>query len=79
MLGSSYNEEYRVNTVHGVPRKKENGAAEKEMVRRHHQLDGHASEQALEGGGGQRSLAFCSSWMSQRVRHKLVAEQQQQQ
>ena len=26
MLGSSYNEEYRVNTVHAAPRQKEKGA-----------------------------------------------------
>ena len=56
MLGSSYNEEYRVNTVPGVPRQKEKGVAEKEMVRWHHQLNGHAFEQTLEEGGGQRSL-----------------------
>ena len=79
MLGSSYNEEYRVNTIHGVPRQKEKGTAEKEMVRWHHRLNGHAFEQTLEEGGGQRSLAFYSSWMSQRVGHKVVAEQQQQQ
>ena len=79
MLGSSYNEEYRVNTIHGVPRQKEKGTAEKEMVGWHHRLNGCAFEQTLEEGGGQRSLASYSSWMSQRVGHKVVAEQQQQQ
>ena len=29
---------------------------------RHHQLDGHEFEQALEIGDGQGSLACCSLW-----------------
>ena len=57
----------------------EKWVTEDEMTGWHHQLNGHAFEQTLEEGGGQRSLAFYSSWMSQRVRHKLVAEQQEQQ
>ena len=33
---------------------------EDEMVRWHHQLDGHEFEQALGVGDGQRSLMCCS-------------------
>ena len=47
------------------------------MVRQHHQLNGHESEQALGDGEGQRSLACCSSW-SRRVGHDVATEQQQQ-
>ena len=35
---------------------------EDEMVGWHHQLDGHAFEQALGVGDGQGSLACCSPW-----------------
>ena len=35
---------------------------EGEMVRWHHRLDGHESEQALGVGDGQGSLPCCSSW-----------------
>ena len=35
---------------------------ENEMVGRHHQLNGHESEQTLGDGEGQRSLACCCSW-----------------
>ena len=35
---------------------------EDEMVGWHHQLDGHAFEQALEVGDGQGSLVCCSPW-----------------
>ena len=35
---------------------------EDEMVGRHHLLDGYESEQALEDGEGQGSLACCSTW-----------------
>ena len=35
---------------------------EDEMVRWHHQLDGHESEQAAGVGDGQGSLACCSAW-----------------
>ena len=48
------------------------------MVRQHHQLNGHESEQTLGESEGQRSLACCSPWGSQRVGHDLVTEQQQQ-
>ena len=47
------------------------------MVGWHHQLNGHESEQTLEDGEGQGSLACCSHG-SQRVGHDLVTEQQQQ-
>ena len=36
--------------------------AEDEMVREHHQLNGHESEQTLGDSRGQRILACCSSW-----------------
>ena len=32
------------------------------MVRRHHQLNGHESEQTMGDGEGQGSLACCSPW-----------------
>ena len=35
---------------------------EDEIVGRHHQLDGHESEQAPGGGDGQGSLACCIPW-----------------
>ena len=38
------------------------GAAEDEMVKQHHLLNGHEFEQILGGSGGQKSLACCSSW-----------------
>ena len=38
------------------------GLAEDEMVGWHHQLNGHAFEQALGVGDGQGGLAFCSPW-----------------
>ena len=36
--------------------------AENEMVRYHHGLCGHESEQSLEDSEGQGSLACCSPW-----------------
>ena len=36
--------------------------AEDEMVREHHQLNGHEFEQTLGDSGGQRSLVCCSPW-----------------
>ena len=44
----------------------------------HHQLNGHEFEQTPGDGKGQGSLVCCSPWGSQRVRHNLAAEQQQQ-
>ena len=41
---------------------KEKGAAEDEMVRWHHWLNGHKFGQTLEGSKGQRSLACCCPW-----------------
>ena len=35
---------------------------EDEIVGWHHQLDGHAFEQALRVGDGEGSLACCSPW-----------------
>ena len=36
--------------------------AEDEMVRLHHRLNGHESEQTLGDNEGQRRLACCSPW-----------------
>ena len=38
------------------------GKTEDEMVRWHHQLDGHQFEQAVGVGDGQGGVACCSSW-----------------
>ena len=38
------------------------GMTEDEMVRWHHQLNGHEFEQAVGVGNGQRGLACCSPW-----------------
>ena len=43
-------------------RQKEKGVAEDEIVRNHHQLNGHEFEQTLGDSGGQRNLAYCSPW-----------------
>ena len=43
-------------------RQDEKGITEYEMVRRHHQLNGHEYEQAPGDDDGQRSLACCSPW-----------------
>ena len=43
-------------------RQEEKGAAEDEMIKWHHQLDGHEFEQAPGDGEGQGSLACFSSW-----------------
>ena len=42
----------------------EKGTIEDEIVRWHHQLDGHESEQAPGAGDGQGSLVCCSPWGS---------------
>ena len=52
--------------------------AENKMVGWPHQLNGHEFEQALGVDDGQGSLACCSPWGSQRVRHDLATEQQEQ-
>ena len=41
---------------------KEKGVAEDEMVRSHHQLNGHEFEQIMDLSEGQRSLVYCSPW-----------------
>ena len=43
-------------------RQKEKGEAEGEMVRQHHQLNGHEFEQTLGNSEGQGSLVCCSPW-----------------
>ena len=40
----------------------EKGATEDEMVRQHHQFNGHECEQTLGDSEGQGSLACCSRW-----------------
>ena len=54
--------------------------AEDEMVRQHHQLNGHEFEQTLGDSEGQGSLACYNPWTQsmQRVRQDLVTEQRQQ-
>ena len=41
---------------------KEKGAAADEMVRQHHQFNGHEPEQTLGDSEGQGSLACCGPW-----------------
>ena len=43
-------------------RQEEKGTTEDEIVRWHHQLDGHEFEKASGVGDGQGSLACCSPW-----------------
>ena len=43
-------------------KQEDKGISEDELVRWHHWLDGHESEQALGVGDGQASLACCSPW-----------------
>ena len=52
------------------------GVAEDEMIRQHHQPNGHEFEQTLEDSKGQKSLVCYSSWGSHRVGHDLVTEKQ---
>ena len=54
-------------------RQEENGKTE-EMIGWQHWLKGHEFQQVLGDGEGQRSLACCSQWGSQRVRHDLATE-----
>ena len=54
-------------------RREERGTAEDETVGWYHQLNGHASEEALGVGDGQGSLACCSPW-GRRVRHEWATE-----
>ena len=46
----------------GKDGRQEEKETEDEMVRWHHQLDGHEFEQALGAGEEQGSLACCNSW-----------------
>ena len=48
-------------------RPKEKGVAEDEMVREHHQFNGHKSEEILGDSGRQGSLVFCSLWSCKRL------------
>ena len=57
-------------------RQEEKGMTEDEMIRWHHRLNGHESEQTLGDSEGQGSLTYCKSMGLQRVRHNLVTEQQ---
>ena len=43
-------------------KQEENGKTEDEMIRWHHQFNGHEFEQALGAGDGQGRLACCSAW-----------------
>ena len=56
---------------------KEKRVTEDEMVRWHHQVNGHEFEQTLGDSGGQRSLVCWSPWSHRVVGHDLAAEQQQ--
>ena len=49
-----------------------------EMAQCHHGLSGHEFELTPGDSGRQRSLACCSPWAQQRVRHDLTTEQKQQ-
>ena len=55
-------------------KKEEKGATEDKMVGQHHRLSGHEFEQTLGGNEGQGSLACCSPWRHNRIRHDLVTE-----
>ena len=43
-------------------RQKEKVTTEDEIVRQHHQFNGHEFEQTLADGEGQGSLVYCSPW-----------------
>ena len=45
------------------------------MVRQHHLLNGHESEQIPGDSEGQGSLVCYGPWESQKVEHKLVTKQ----
>ena len=52
---------------------------EDEMIRWHHQLNGHEFEQTPGDSEGQGSLACCSPWGHKQVGHDLATEQQHRQ
>ena len=59
-------------------RQKEKRATEEEMIRCHHQLNGHELEQTLGESGGQRNLACCNPWgrrKSDTAEHQQIPEQ----
>ena len=49
------------------------------MVGWHHQFNGYEIGQTPGDGEGQRGLACCGPWGSQKVRHDLMTEPQKQQ
>ena len=53
--------------------------ADDELVRWHHQLDGHEFEQALGDGEGQARLACYSPWGCKESNTYCTKQQQQQQ
>ena len=58
-------------------RQEEKGMTEDETVGWYYWFHGHEFKQAPGDGEGQRSLACCSSWGSQRAGHNWVTEEQQ--
>ena len=54
----------KTNPIAGKDWNQKKVVAENEMVREHHQLSGHESEQTLGDGEGQGSLACCSLWVT---------------
>ena len=57
-------------------RQEEKGTAENEMIRQHHQLNGHEFAQTPgDSSEGQGSLVCCIPWGLQRVRYDLATEQ----
>ena len=58
-------------------RQKEKKAAEDEMVREHHRLNGHEVAQTLGDSEGQEEPGMLQSTRSQRVRRNLVTKKQQ--
>ena len=55
-------------------RQKKKGATGDEMVRWHHQFNGHEFEQILGDSERQRSLACFNQWGLKRVGYRLVTE-----
>ena len=58
-------------------RQKEKGMAEDEIVKYHHWLNGHESEQTLGDSEVYRCLTCYSKWGCKELRHDLATEQQQ--
>ena len=53
---------WRANSLEKTPILAKEKRAEDEMVRKHHQLNGHEFEQTLGIGEGQGNLVCCSPW-----------------